>query len=140
MRRIRQVQHTVLHVVHLVCKGDQRFEVRNDDDVITAYQQKTGIHSIVNTSFNIHEEPIICSPADAIEGFLTSGLDFLYLEGGYLVDFKENQDIALAYLQQDRSNTSIATDSTEGSGNSPLDWTGQQVTRVNALIFTCIMS
>ncbi|MCY2985672.1 MAG: hypothetical protein NTY15_18765 [Planctomycetota bacterium] len=75
-------------------------------DVITAYQQKTGIHSIVNTSFNIHEEPIICSPSDAIEGFLTSGLDFLYMEGGYLVDFQENQDIALAYLQRDRTNAS----------------------------------
>jgi carbamoyltransferase len=75
-------------------------------EIITSYKSKTGINSIINTSFNIHEEPIVCSPIDAIEGFLSSGLDFLYFEGGYIVDFQKNKDIALSYLQNNRGKIS----------------------------------
>ncbi len=75
-------------------------------DIITNYKKKTGINSIINTSFNIHEEPIVCSAVDAIEGFLSSGLDFLYFEGGYIIDFQKNKDIALTYLQNNRGRTS----------------------------------
>jgi len=75
-------------------------------EIITDYKKKTGINSIINTSFNIHEEPIVCSPSDAIEGFLSSGLDFLYFEGGYIIDFQKNKDIALAYLQNNRNKAS----------------------------------
>ncbi len=39
----------------------------------------TGIGSIVNTSFNIHEEPIVCSPEDAIRAFQEGHLDVLAL-------------------------------------------------------------
>ena len=75
-------------------------------EIITDYKKKTSINSIINTSFNIHEEPIVCSPSDAIEGFLSSGLDFLYFEGGYIIDFQKNKDIALAYLQNNRNKIS----------------------------------
>lgn len=68
--------------------------------VITRYLELTGRPSIVNTSFNIHEEPIVCSPMDALKGFFESGLDHLYLNGGFLVDFSENRDVALRYLQR----------------------------------------
>jgi carbamoyltransferase len=45
--------------------------------IIQAYYQKTGIPCIVNTSFNIHEEPIVCSPQDAIRAFQIGHLDVL---------------------------------------------------------------
>lgn len=67
--------------------------------VLTSYLAETGNPALVNTSFNIHEEPIVCSPQDAIQGFFESGVDYLCLEGVYLVSFKENSDIALRYLQ-----------------------------------------
>ena len=38
---------------------------------------KTGIPSIVNTSFNMHEEPIVCSPEDAIRSFILGNIDVL---------------------------------------------------------------
>jgi carbamoyltransferase len=69
-------------------------------EILSAYKEKTGIASLINTSFNIHEEPIVCSPDDAIEGFLESGLDYLYLEGGYLVSFEANIKNALHLLQE----------------------------------------
>jgi carbamoyltransferase len=45
--------------------------------VITEYHRLTGIPSVINTSFNMHEEPIVCSPDDAIRAFLQGNLDYL---------------------------------------------------------------
>ena len=39
---------------------------------------------MINTSFNMHEEPIVCTPNDAIRGFIDGNLDFLVL-GNYLI-------------------------------------------------------
>jgi carbamoyltransferase len=52
--------------------------------ILSEYYNFTGIPSIVNTSFNMHEEPIVCSPDDAITSFLQSGLDYLSI-GNFLV-------------------------------------------------------
>jgi carbamoyltransferase len=68
--------------------------------VLTEYVEKTNCPALVNTSFNIHEEPIVCSPQDAIQGFFESGLDYLYLEGGYLIAFKDNANMAIKHLQE----------------------------------------
>ncbi|HEU5181795.1 MAG TPA: carbamoyltransferase C-terminal domain-containing protein [Candidatus Polarisedimenticolia bacterium] len=48
--------------------------------ILTAYLRRTGIPSVLNTSFNIHEEPIVCSPSDAVQTFLAGDLDALALE------------------------------------------------------------
>lgn len=47
--------------------------------VITRYYQLTGIPLLINTSFNMHEEPIVCSPADAIESFKRGAADLLFI-------------------------------------------------------------
>lgn len=70
-------------------------------DVLTHYKNATGIPSLVNTSFNVHEEPIVRTPQDAIRGFLKTGLDYLYLEGGYIVNFLKNKDRALLLLTEE---------------------------------------
>ena len=66
--------------------------------ILTSYAGKTERLALVNTSFNRHEEPIICSPQDALKGFFESGLDYLYFEGGYLVAFGDNFDVASKFL------------------------------------------
>jgi len=45
--------------------------------ILTEYYQLTGIPSVINTSFNMHEEPIVCTPDDAIRAFLQGNLDYL---------------------------------------------------------------
>jgi carbamoyltransferase len=45
--------------------------------IISEYHRLTGIPSVINTSFNMHEEPIVCSPDDAIRAFLQGNLDYL---------------------------------------------------------------
>lgn len=52
--------------------------------ILTEYYRLTGIPSIINTSFNMHEEPIVCSPDDAIRAFLAGNLDYLAI-GNFLV-------------------------------------------------------
>ncbi len=48
-------------------------------DLLAAFQQRTGVPVLVNTSFNTRSEPIVCSPRDAIESFWTSPLDALVI-------------------------------------------------------------
>ena len=48
--------------------------------ILSAYHRRTKIPSVLNTSFNIHEEPIVCSPADSVATFLAGDLDCLVLE------------------------------------------------------------
>jgi carbamoyltransferase len=45
--------------------------------ILEAYLRRTGNPSLVNTSFNIHEEPIVCTPADALRAFQQGHLDYL---------------------------------------------------------------
>jgi carbamoyltransferase len=52
--------------------------------ILTEYYQLTGIPSVINTSFNMHEEPIVCTPDDAVRAFLQGNLDYLAI-GDYLV-------------------------------------------------------
>ena len=53
-------------------------------DILTAYQGLTGIPSVINTSFNMHEEPIVRTAEEAIRTFQRAGLDALVL-GPFLV-------------------------------------------------------
>ncbi len=48
--------------------------------ILAAYHRRTRIPSVLNTSFNIHEEPIVCTPSDAVATFLAGDLDHLVLE------------------------------------------------------------
>jgi carbamoyltransferase len=52
--------------------------------IVREYYQLSEIPSVINTSFNMHEEPIVNSPADAIRAFLQGNLDYLAI-GDFLV-------------------------------------------------------
>lgn len=52
--------------------------------ILKRYNELTGIPSLINTSFNVHEEPIVCSPEDAIRSFRQCEFDYMQL-GPYLV-------------------------------------------------------
>ncbi len=54
-------------------------------DLVRAFQRRTGVPVLVNTSFNTRSEPIVCSPRDAIECFWTSPLDALVI-GPFLLE------------------------------------------------------
>jgi carbamoyltransferase len=52
--------------------------------LISEFGKRTGVPVIMNTSFNLKGEPIVCAPKDAVRTFYSSGLDFLVL-GNYIL-------------------------------------------------------
>ena len=49
-------------------------------DLIQEFERRTGCPVLVNTSFNVRGEPIVCSPADAYRCFMRTDMDLLVLE------------------------------------------------------------
>jgi carbamoyltransferase len=61
--------------------------------LLSAFERKTGCPILVNTSFNVRGEPIVCTPEDAFRCFMGNELDVLAVGNCYLR--KEGQDSAL---------------------------------------------
>jgi carbamoyltransferase len=53
--------------------------------LISEFQRRTGVPVVMNTSFNLRGEPIVCSVADALRTFFTSGMDALII-GSFLIE------------------------------------------------------
>ncbi|MFC2135787.1 carbamoyltransferase C-terminal domain-containing protein, partial [Bacteroidota bacterium] len=75
-------------VVHIDGTARPQLVKKEDNEsfykIIKEYHKITGIPSIINTSFNVHEEPIVMTPLDAIRAFKQSKLDHLAI-GKYLI-------------------------------------------------------
>ena len=68
-------------------------------DLISRFHGLTGCPVLVNTSFNVRSEPIVCTPEDAFRCFMGSEIDVLAAGNCYLV--KDEQDPALKRNYQD---------------------------------------
>ena len=68
--------------------------------VISKFKEKTGCPLVVNTSFNVRGEPIICTPTDAFKCFMGTEMDVLAV-GNYVL-YKEQQDEALKENYEER--------------------------------------
>jgi len=99
--RVRDHRRTIPSVTHV--DGSARLQTVTRDtnplyyDLINAFERRTGCPVIINTSFNVRGEPIVCTPADAYRCFMRTNMDWLVL-GPFLLDkktqpeFKEEQD------------------------------------------------
>jgi carbamoyltransferase len=58
---------------------------RNYYDLIREFERQTGCGVLINTSFNVRGEPIVCTPEDAYRCFMRTNMDYLVL-GPYLLD------------------------------------------------------
>jgi carbamoyltransferase len=57
--------------------------------LLASFKKETGRGILVNTSFNVRDEPIVCSPEDAYKCFMATEMDVLVL-GNYVL-LKEQQ-------------------------------------------------
>ncbi len=48
--------------------------------LIEEFRKLTGVPGVLNTSFNVKGEPVVCSPEDALRCFFGTGLDVLIME------------------------------------------------------------
>ncbi len=66
--------------------------------LIRKFKDITGIPVIVNTSFNVRGEPIVCTPEDAFRCFMATGLDLLVIENCVLRKDAQNPDLKEDYV------------------------------------------
>lgn len=80
-----------IHPYDHSCRPQILQEEANADyyKLIKYFEQLTGIGAVLNTSFNYHGEPIVCSPKDALHTFEVTGLKYMAL-GNYLIS-KNNE-------------------------------------------------
>ncbi len=106
MERLKVKRSDLPAITHLDYSA--RLQTVNKDDkpdyhrVLEAFEDLTGCAVIVNTSFNVRGEPIVCSPEDAYRCFMRSDIDVLVLEDFFLLKheqppWKESSD---AWRQQ----------------------------------------
>jgi len=72
-------------------------------DIIKAFEDLTGCGMIVNTSFNVRGEPIVCTPDQAYQCFMRTQMDYLVLESFLLskddqAEWKEDRDWTKQYV------------------------------------------
>lgn len=79
----------------ILAPGDDPF----CEAVLHAYRERTGIPVLINTSFNVHEQPITCSVEDALRGFAQTRLDWLVL-GDRLISYEANVAVLEAIAQR----------------------------------------
>jgi len=60
-------------------------------ELINAFKQQTGYGLVVNTSFNVRGEPIVCTPHDAYRCFMSTEMDYLVL-GDYVFGKTQQPD------------------------------------------------
>jgi carbamoyltransferase len=95
MERLKNKRSDVPAVTHLDYSARIQSVNRNDKpdyyDVIAAFEELTGCSVIVNTSFNVRGEPIICSHEDAYRCFMRTEMDVLVMEDFIL--YKNEQPV-----------------------------------------------
>jgi len=67
--------------------------------LLDAFHQLTGCPILLNTSFNVRDKPIVCTPEDALTCFITANIDCLILED-FIIDNKENDQALTDLLQK----------------------------------------
>ena len=107
-RRVNVVRSEIPAVTHV----DDSARVQTVDErrnpglygLLRAFHRKTGCPVLVNTSFNVRGEPIVCTPEDAYRCFRATGMDALVLEDTVIVKDESDREAGAAgreeYLAQ----------------------------------------
>ena len=66
-------------------------------NLIKYFKKLTGCPVLVNTSFNVRGEPIVCTPSDAFRCFMGTGLDVLVVGNSFLEKAKQSQSLNVDY-------------------------------------------
>ena len=93
--RINQVRSDIPAITHVDYSARVQTVSRETNpryyDLIAAFESQTGCGVIINTSFNVRGEPIVCTPQDAYRCFMRTEMDYLVL-GSFLLSKKEQPE------------------------------------------------
>ncbi|MFH1039370.1 MAG: carbamoyltransferase [PVC group bacterium] len=92
---IHQVRSDIPAITHVNYSARLQTVTRDENpfyyDIIKKFDEKTGCPVIVNTSFNVRGEPIVCTPEEAFRCFMRTKMDFLVM-GNYVLDKKKQKE------------------------------------------------
>ena len=76
-------------MVHVDGSARPQIIARDDNplyyDILAAFERATGLPVLVNTSFNVHEEPIVNAPAECSKALTDQRVDFVVTDQGLYV-------------------------------------------------------
>lgn len=93
---VRDDHRVIPSVTHV--DGSARIQTVSREDnplyyeLIEEFGRQTGVPVIINTSFNVRGEPIVCAPEDAYRCFMRTGMDFLVMDS-FLLDKREQKPL-----------------------------------------------
>lgn len=96
LERLKVVRSAIPAVTHV--DNSARIQTVSKDDhplyheLLTAFKEKTGCPVIINTSFNVRGEPIVCTPVDAYICFMRTNIEYLVM-GSYLLDKSQQKPL-----------------------------------------------
>lgn len=95
--KLKIVRSEIPAVTHVDYSARVQTVSANDNPIfhrlLTRFKEETGCPVLINTSFNVRSEPIVCTPEDAFRCFMGTGLDVLIV--GNCIASKDEQDPAL---------------------------------------------
>src|SRR4029079_4607282 len=90
--KLREPRSTIPAVTHVDGSARIQTVARSENprfhDVISAFRDRTGCPVVINTSFNVRGEPIVCTPAEAYRCFMRTNIDALVV-GDYILRKEE---------------------------------------------------
>ncbi|MEW5947534.1 MAG: carbamoyltransferase [bacterium] len=93
--KLHVVRSDIPAVTHVDCSARIQTVSREDNplfyDTIKEFERRTGCGVVINTSFNVRGEPIVCSPEHAYRCFMRTNMDYLIM-GGFLLDKKKQTE------------------------------------------------
>jgi carbamoyltransferase len=103
--RLKEIRSTLPAITHVDCSARIQTVERADNpllyDLLLRFEQATGCGVLVNTSFNVRGEPIVCTPDDAYRCFMNTEMDFLIM-GSFVIEriAQPRQNISRRILPQ----------------------------------------
>ena len=96
LEKLQVIRSQIPAVTHVDYSARVQTVNREDNqlyyDMIASFSRKYGCPVVINTSFNLREEPIVCTPEDAYLCFMRSDMDYLLL-GNFLLKKKEQKGL-----------------------------------------------
>ncbi len=93
--KLKVARSQVPAITHVDCSARLQTVKREDSpiyyDMIKAFEDMTGCPVIINTSFNVRGEPIVCTPGEAYRCFMRTRMDCLVM-GNFLLDKKDQPE------------------------------------------------
>ena len=68
--------------------------------ILEEFYSLTGCPILINTSFNVRGEPIVSTPFDALNCFMTTGIDLLYLEGCLILKSQISEELLSRFVSK----------------------------------------